>query len=109
MEEFHFTKMRYFGGPAETAYRKAWWQHLALIGVVLGEVPVTFGIHDCMIWVPAGQSLATFLIVSVVPGTAVGDEMGRLVDKRSSLGKGAVFWERPKAIADVDDSEIIGI
>ena len=105
----HFTKMRYFGGPTETAYRKAWWQHLALIGVVLGKVPVTFGIHDCKIWVPAGQSLAIFLTSHIVQGTAVVDEMGRLVDKRSSLGKGAVFWERPKGFADVDDSESIGI
>ena len=61
-----------------------------------------------MIWIALGQCLGIFLTENVVYGGPVHDEMGRLVDKRSSLGIGTAVGELPEATADVDDSELIG-
>ena len=43
-------------------------------------------------------------VSNVVLGAAVDNEMGRLVDKRSSLGFGTDIGELPEVIADVDGS-----
>ena len=69
---------------------------------------MTFCIPDSGVRTEDGQFPAT-MPISVVEGAAVNFEMGRLVDKHSSLGFDTGFGECPEVIADVDDSEVPAI
>ena len=66
---------------------------------------MTCGIHDSAVRIVNGQ-LPTIRPTSVVPGAAVGNEVGRHVDKHSSLGFVTDALEVPEVIADVDHSVV---
>jgi len=70
---------------------------------------VAVGVEDGPGRVGYGQVPTTRLAVSVVFGATVDGEMGRLVDKRSSLGIGTGVRGPPESTAEVDLSESVGI
>lgn len=74
---------------------------------VLGEVLVIFGIHDGATRIVDSQSFCSTPTVNVVLGVTVDSEMGRLVDKFSSLGIGTGVRELPEATADIKFSKVV--
>jgi len=70
---------------------------------------VIVGAEDGPGWISVGQFLRDSLAVSVVPGATVDGKMGRLVDKRSSLGIGTDVRSPPEGTAEEDHSELVGI
>ena len=67
------------------------------------------GVEDGLGWGGYGHIHRIIVAVSVVIGATVDGEMGRLVDKRSSLGIGTGGWGPPEGTAEVDRSELVGI
>jgi len=87
-------------GPSIAKLGKGWG--------ILSEVLVTVSVEDGLSYVVDCQALGFTLTVRVVFGAAVGPEMGRLVNERSSPGIcpgiGGVLESR----AEVNFSEISG-
>lgn len=84
-------------------------QHLEQSRIVLSEVLVTIGVEDGPTWVTFRQALTICTTVCIVLGATVEGEVGRLMDKRSSLGIGTGVGGLPEGAAEVDLSEFFGI
>ena len=70
---------------------------------------MTVSVGDSLIWIKLSQLLASGPTVGVVFGTTVVGEVGSLVDECSTLGVGTCGGRTPEGIAEVNDSELIGI
>ena len=77
--------------------------------MVLGEVLVTISVVDRLSYVTDGQVLTGGLAILVVLGPTVGVEVGRFMDKRSSLGICTSVGGAPEGTAEVDPSKSVGI
>ena len=67
------------------------------------------GVEDGLGWVGYGQFHRIILAVNIVISVTVDGEMGRLVDKCSSLGIGTGDGSPPEGTAEIDRSELVGI
>ena len=74
--------------------------------MVLSEVLVTVGVAERRIYVIDSQLLTFSLTILVVFGAAVHLEVGRFMDKRSSLGISTGVGSIPESTAEVDLSEL---
>jgi len=70
---------------------------------------MTVSVGGGLIRIKLSQLLASSPTVDVVFGVAVVGEMGSLMDKCSALAVSAGGGRTPEGIAEVNDSELIGI
>ena len=70
---------------------------------------MSVGIEDGLRWVVDSQLHGSSLTISVVTGTTVIGEVGRLVDDRSGPRIGACVGGIPEGTAEVDRPELAGI